>query len=61
MNSFSCREPTENYMFIFLSKEIKSSWEAYFLDAKQQLGRLRQSKMVLGHRYNILNLATGRN
>jgi hypothetical protein len=49
MNSFSCREPTENYMFIFLSKEIKSSWEAYFLDAKQQLGRLRQSKMVLGH------------
>lgn len=32
------REPIENYVFLFLSTEIKSSWEAYFLDAKQQLG-----------------------
>ena len=34
------RDGIENYIFQFLSAECKSSWEAYFGDAKQKLGKI---------------------
>ena len=33
------REGEELFQFLFLETEIKNSWEAYFEDAKQKLGK----------------------
>ena len=35
----SHREGEELFQFLFLETEIKNSWEAYFEDAKQKLGK----------------------
>ena len=35
----SYREGEELFQFLFLETEIKNSWEAYFEDAKQKLGK----------------------
>lgn len=34
-----CSDVQEFYTFVFLSAECKSSWEAYFEEAKQKLGK----------------------
>ena len=43
----SHREGEELFQFLFLETEIKNSWEAYFEDAKQKLGKGLLQRIVL--------------
>lgn len=40
--SFIHRDGLENFVFLFLDVEIKNTWEAYFENAKQKLGKFNR-------------------